>query len=232
MSIIYCATGSSPEAREEMLAGRIALVATPNGGSPPRAGVTWCADTGLYHTPAAKNPRPYIGDEGYIGWLQDRDQFADDCLFATAPDVPYDAAATLRRSWPMLGWIQYAGYRAALVAQNGLTPRSCPWGDFDVLFLGGDDAFKLGPDGRALADEAHRQGVPVHMGRVNSLKRLRYADHIGCSSADGTFLRFGADIRLPELLSWVGVLDGQGTLWSRAEELFGQQPLSPEPEPA
>jgi len=74
--------------------------------------------------------------------------------------------------------------------------------EFDVFFIGGTTGWKLGPATARLAAQARALGKPVHMGRVSSLKRIRYAAHIGCASADGTFLRFGADIRLPELLGW------------------------------
>ncbi len=46
----------------------------------------------------------------------------------------------------------------------------------------------------------------VHCGRVNSLKRLRYAASIGCQSADGTFLAYGPDRNLPVLLGWLHTL--------------------------
>jgi hypothetical protein len=42
----------------------------------------------------------------------------------------------------------------------------------------------------------------VHCGRVNSWKRLAYAESIGCTSADGTYLTFGPEINLPKLLGW------------------------------
>lgn len=73
-------------------------------------------------------------------------------------------------------------------------------------FIGGSDGWKLGPHARALTAEAKRRGKWVHMGRVNSLKRFRYAESIGCDSCDGTYLRFGPDKNLPKLLSWVGDL--------------------------
>lgn len=45
------------------------------------------------------------------------------------------------------------------------------------------------------------------MGRVNSFRRLRYAQDIGCNSADGTFLAFaaraGADMAVRRLLAWL-----------------------------
>ena len=53
----------------------------------------------------------------------------------------------------------------------------------------------------------------VHMGRVNSLRRLRYASAIGCDSADGTYLRFGPDVNLPTLQGWLRDVNGQSTLF-------------------
>jgi hypothetical protein len=51
------------------------------------------------------------------------------------------------------------------------------------------------------------------MGRVNSLKRLRYAEMIGCDSVDGTYLTFAPDENLPRLLGWLRDLDTQIPLW-------------------
>jgi hypothetical protein len=48
------------------------------------------------------------------------------------------------------------------------------------------------------------------MGRVNSLRRLRYADAIGCDSADGTYIAHGPDINLPALLGWAAVRQRPG----------------------
>jgi hypothetical protein len=48
------------------------------------------------------------------------------------------------------------------------------------------------------------------MGRVNSLRRLRYAHSIGCHSVDGTHLAYGPDRKLPELLGWLRTI-GQET---------------------
>jgi hypothetical protein len=45
------------------------------------------------------------------------------------------------------------------------------------------------------------------MGRVNSLKRLRYAQSIGCTSADGTIIAFGPAIRTPEVMGWLDQLN-------------------------
>jgi hypothetical protein len=75
--------------------------------------------------------------------------------------------------------------------------------------------WKLGAAARALTAEAKARGKHVHMGRVNSLRRLRYADAIGCDSADGTFLAFGPDINLPPLLGWLRAVNDQQPLWTQ-----------------
>ncbi len=140
------------------------------------------------------------------------------CLFVNAPDVLTvasdgavvgDAKATLRR-FPMWGAIIRAlGFPVALVAQDGLETilDDVPWADFDVLFIGGSDAFKLGDGAKACVDEAKRRGKRTHMGRVNSLKRLRLANGWGIDTADGTYLKFGPEKNLPKLLGWLRELE-------------------------
>jgi hypothetical protein len=51
------------------------------------------------------------------------------------------------------------------------------------------------------------------MGHVNSLKRLRYAEAIGCDSADGTTIARAPDRRLPEVLRWLHRIDTEHPLW-------------------
>ncbi|MFJ6136430.1 hypothetical protein [Kitasatospora sp. NPDC092286] len=63
-----------------------------------------------------------------------------------------------------------------------------------------------------LASQAHQLGKPIHIGRVNSRRRLGIADWFGCASADGTYLTYGPDQNLPRLLRWLGDLDHQPTL--------------------
>src|SRR5262245_44462667 len=69
-----------------------------------------------------------------------------DPLFVAVPDKVADAAATLQL-WPFWSRVVRAcGYRPAFVAQNGLTSDRVPWAEFDSLFVGGDDAYKDGPE--------------------------------------------------------------------------------------
>jgi hypothetical protein len=112
------------------------------------------------------------------------------CLFVTVPDVVPNAHATaaLFEVW----WRALArrGLPAALVAQDGIEHLqrwlSMAWPRVDALFIGGSTAWKLGASAEALVTEAKSRGKWVHMGRVNSDRRVRYAASIGCDSIDGT----------------------------------------------
>ncbi|WP_412538730.1 hypothetical protein R8Z50_23100 [Longispora sp. K20-0274] len=187
-----------------MAAGRLGMICTPAGGGSPRPGVAWCADNAVFVD-------GYPGDAKYLAWLRRLGQRSDRQLpaFATAPDVVCQAAATLARSEPMLDPIRAAGYPVALVAQDGLEDLDIPWDAIDALFLGGSTEWKLGPAATHLAAEARGRGLWVHMGRVNSHRRLAHAASIGCHSADGTYLRFGPDRNLPNLLGWLDQLEPQ-----------------------
>ena len=186
-------TGAAVAAMRDGLLG---YIDTPKQGNRRPAGVTWCADNGRFG-------KGWPGSDAWLSWLQANAHDAHTCAFATAPDVVGDAAATLAESLPWLPRIRALGYPAALVAQDGLEALTVPWDAFDVLFIGGSTEWKLGPHARALTAEAKRWGKRVHMGRVNSERRYRYAAAIGCDSADGTYLTFGPDVNLPNVLAWV-----------------------------
>lgn len=182
-----------------MEAGTVGFIATPRQGQIPPPGVTWCLDNNCFG-------KEEFNEDKWWSWLQDPRLDRPSCLFATAPDVVGDAEATLERSLPWLPRIRSLGYPVAYVLQDGSDQHPPPWDDFDVLFVGGTTEFKLGQVAREYVKEAKLRGMFVHMGRVNSLKRLRYAEFIGVDSADGTVLTFGPDRRLPEVLGWVHTL--------------------------
>ncbi|MEV6932282.1 hypothetical protein AB0M46_48410 [Dactylosporangium sp. NPDC051485] len=192
----YYATASGPLVREAMRAGRLGMIATPAAGNRVEDGVAWIADNNSY-------TGRYPGDDRYLAWLAARAAHRGQCAFATAPDVVGDAVATWARSRPVLPRIRALGYPAALVAQDGLEHLNIDWTLFDGLFLGGSTPWKLGPAAARLAAHAHGLGLHVHVGRVNSLHRLRYAASIGAHSADGTYLAYGPDRNLPRLLGWL-----------------------------
>jgi uncharacterized PurR-regulated membrane protein YhhQ (DUF165 family) len=170
-------------------------------------GQSWAADNGCYSQGDAFR----LGR--YIVWLEEKvAPWRASCLFATAPDVVGDHAATWKRSAPILPIIRALGYRAAFVAQNGIDPSALDWEAFDVLFLGGDTPWKLSQGTRHLVADAKAQGKWVHMGRVNSLKRLQRATLWNCDSADGTYVRFRPDRYIRDVGRWLDIVNGQREL--------------------
>lgn len=196
--MIYFANPSTQRVRDAMTAGHLGCIVTPKQGNRIPDDVLICADNGAYG-------KGYPGDDAWWAWL--RTLPADRCAFAVAPDVVADAPATLARSLPWLPKIRALGIPSAFVAQNGIEHTDIPWDEFDVLFIGGTTGFKLGPVARQLTAEAKARGKRVHMGRVNSAKRMRYAEFIGCDTADGTYIAHGPDVNLPTVLAWLRGVD-------------------------
>ena len=194
MAILYFANPCGPQVVALMQSKQLGYIDTPHQANIRPADVTWCADNGCFSSRF---------EEGHWwAWLKRHSADAGSCMFATAPDVVGDALATWERSAPWLPRIRALGYPVALVGQDGMEDMPVPWDEFDALFIGGSTEWKLGPEAAVLADEARGRGKWVHMGRVNSRKRLKYAESIGCDSADGTYLTFGPSVNLPRLARW------------------------------
>lgn len=176
----------------------LGVMMQPGMGNKVDLAVTpWGGDNGCF-----AKPEEFVLS-AYLAWLNKHVGAAASCLFATAPDVVGDAVATWKRSLPVFPLIRALGYRVALVAQDGSDAAALDWDAFDVLFLGGTTRWKLSHAAKDLVAEAKRRGKWVHMGRVNSLTRLRTAAMWGCDSADGTYLAFGPDKNGPRLLAWL-----------------------------
>ncbi len=125
----------------------------------------------------------------------------ENCLFVTCPDVVGDSAKTLDLFYEWWPALRRRKLPIALVAQDGLEVDQVPWSVIDCLFIGGTTEFKMGPQAADLAREAKRRGKWVHMGRVNSYERGRYARWIGCDSIDGTQFSWFRDTKLPAYLN-------------------------------
>lgn len=196
--MIYMTGSKGPAVLPHLDSGALALLNTPNSRYTLGESWTWAADNAAY------SAATYPGDDAWLAWL---DTFTDGersrCMFATAPDVVGDHEATLARSLPWLPVIRSLGYKAAFVLQDGATVDSVPWDAFDVAFVGGSTAWKLGPDAKTLIAEALVRGKGVHVGRVNSQRRFLAFAALGCDSADGTYLAFGPETNLPKLLGWL-----------------------------
>ncbi|MFD9056140.1 hypothetical protein ACFWCM_12570 [Streptomyces albidoflavus] len=199
--MLYLATPSGPDVRAAMSAGHLGCMTTPAQGNRVPDGAFYACDNGKFG-------KGWPGATAWYTWLtRTVNRYgADRCLWAVAPDIPFDAAGTLTESLPWLTRIRDLGIPAAFAAQDGCNQLDggLPWDAFDVLFLAGSTEWKIGPVAERLSREAHERGKSVHMGRVNSRQRLGIAGWFGCETADGTYLAFGPDQNLPKLMSWLG----------------------------
>jgi hypothetical protein len=175
-------------------------------------------DNGMYGL-AKRHQEAKFDAEAFYRWLERLPRTA---MFVAAPDVLHfvtlpgmdhevpvgDAPATLAQFPLHARRIRALGFKVALVGQDGVETMlgEIPWDLVDAIFLGGSDAWKLGEGARILTAEAKRRGLTVHMGRVNSLKRLEYAQAMGCDSADGTFIQFGPDVNRFRVAGWLSEL--------------------------
>jgi len=210
----FLATPSGPDVRAAMSAGLLGCMTTPAQGNVVPDGALYACDNGKFG-------KGWPGVEAWWAWLQKTvaRYGADRCLWAVAPDIPFDAVGTFAESRPWLAKIRSLGIPAAFAAQDGCDVDGLlPWGEFDVLFLAGSTEWKIGPVAARLSREANERGLAVHMGRVNSRRRLAAAEWFGCASADGTYLAYGPDTNLPTLLGWLRDLDHQPSLFAHAEE--------------
>lgn len=145
----------------------------------------WAADNDAY---SAWDQKRYLGMLEAIAGVPG-------CLFVTAPDVVADAGYTERlyEEWEPV--LTNYGLPLGYVAQDGAT--SAPWDEIAALFVGGSTEWKLGEQARELVLEAKDRGKWVHMGRVNTWRRLEYAKSIGVDSVDGTRVSKFTDDYLP-----------------------------------
>lgn len=200
-----------------MTQGLIGCIVTPKQGNLIPSGAFWCADNGCGPT---KDWRPgqdtypgagWPGVQRYVRWLG---RYAEDpelmsrCRFAVAPDVVGRAEWTLRRSAIWIPTLRRLGYPVAVAAQDGAEHMPALWDlDFDVLFVGGSVDWKLSPGARRLCLEAKARGKRVHVGKVNTGLRMRYAaKDLHADSSDGTTLAQFPKT-LPEVLRFLRQLN-------------------------
>ena len=129
-------------------------------------GAEFCADNGCFGG-------GYPGDDGFIAWLETPRPAPGPVRVrgrpGHAPAGPM-AESPMQRSQPMLSPdTQPPATPAALAAQNGAEHIQLPWDEFDVLFLGGDTAWKLGAGaapGRRTSRAGSRQARPYGPGQL------------------------------------------------------------------
>jgi hypothetical protein len=203
--VIYLSGSTNDTDEPRLIAAGVGLMCQPGNGYHHRISryPWWAADiVGMNgnHTP-----------EQGLDWLSRLPTAR--CLFAVSPDAYPDAAESLRRGLEYAPIIRELGFPVAVVAQDGAERMDWPWDAIDCLFIGGEKRapswreWKESDAAAGLARRARDAGKWVHMGRVNTMRRLRRARLMGCLSVDGTKIAFGPDINVVELVRFLRVLD-------------------------
>jgi len=130
-------------------------------------------------------------------------------LWLACPDAVGDAKRTnhLWQCWQETIRESY-GLPAAFVLQDGQEEIGEP-PIAEAYFVGGTDDWKLSQASADLAVWVKRQGKWLHMGRVNSRRRMIAALDRGCDSFDGTSTSKFGDRWIPKYLAWLQQLDQQ-----------------------
>jgi len=125
-------------------------------------------------------------------------------LFVTMPDVIGNAKETLEsfKVWYPV-FERYYNVPLSYVLQDDVSVNEIPWDSVKCVFMGGSTEWKIGKAAAEIVQVAKSKGKWVHMGRVNSFKRIRYAYTIGCDSFDGSQFSMFPDTYIPKALEWL-----------------------------
>lgn len=133
------------------------------------------------------------------------------------PDVvgDHDATLDLFDRWGM--YLRRRGLPIAFVCQDGCTVGHVPWGDIEAIFIGGTTEWKLSAEAASLIRIARMKAMWVHVGRVNTRRRIRWCFDQDVTSVDGTSMSRFAERYLPKFTAYIAGLKKQ-------EHLYNGQP--------
>lgn len=138
----------------------------------------------------------------WIACMRKMSDHRDSCLFVVCPDVVGDAKETLSSYDMHKGIIKELGYKIAFACQDGQENYDIPE-DCDAVFIGGTTKWKLSKYARDSISYAQRNGKHVHVGRVNTLRRIGYFKSLGVDSVDGTHVVYKPTERMTQLIAWM-----------------------------
>jgi hypothetical protein len=181
---------------------RLGHLYSPGGQRGPWRWLPFALDSGAWS--AHLNGTPFDGDayRALLEWgagaqsgLPPKRQAP---LFAVVPDVVSDREGTLESWNRWAGEVAAYNFRPAMAVQDGMTPDDVP-AEAEVIFVGGSTAFKWS------TMETWCNAFPgrVHVGRVNTYKRLRQCQDAGAVSCDGTGWFRGDKEQLGGLYRWL-----------------------------
>lgn len=206
MLILVSGSTATVKRRRDEFRDNLGVLLTPANGNSVSSvvslGMPWAIDNGAF---SGFDPDAFTR-------LIDRARGQPGLLWAVCPDVVGSARSTLAL-WPR--WseqIRARGLPVAFVLQDGQEDLGLPAAD--AYFVGGSTEFKLGRAAADIVTGLKECGATVHMGRVNSYRRLRYAFDLGCDSVDGSSLSMFGDKYIHTFCRWARQLGEQGTLFA------------------
>lgn len=191
-------TGCMPkkhELQQKLMQAGFGVLSTPYSlQKRPSNQWVWAADNGCY----SKRWEHHTWEK----WLKSNVN-PETALFATVPDVVCDHDATIKKWHHHWEQVKEYGYKTAFVLQDYATLDTMPLSDMDALFIGGSTNYKLSDEAHQIVKHCKGLGKWIHMGRVNSQRRMQIAYQWGCDSVDGTYLAFAPDANTPRLIRYM-----------------------------
>ncbi len=183
---------------------RLGVLMTPRNGNrigkADAAGTVWAADNDCFQG---------LHPVRWLRFLAKVVESGSRPVFVACPDVVADAGATwaLYDRWAPV--LRSLGLPVALVLQDGLerfkwrARLPSAWDEIAAVFVGGSTAWKEGPHAAALVDEAKARGKWIHVGRVNSERRIKRFAELGADSFDGSGFSAWGDKRIALAVKWI-----------------------------
>lgn len=130
----------------------------------------------------------------------------DKLKYVTIPDVVgnYEETIKLFDKWHPL--LKNENLPLAFVLQDNMPINEIPFDKFKSLFIGGSTEYKLSKEVADIVRITKEKDKWIHMGRVNSKKRIKYAHSIGCDSVDGTGFSMFPNTHIPSALELLSEL--------------------------
>lgn len=155
------------------------ILVTP--AEPRTEGFPYALDNGAWS--ASQTGLPW-NEEAFVRLCS---TLGDNADWVVAPDIVAGGLASLRLSEAWLPRLASVARRRLVAVQDGMTTADvCPLLGPEVgIFVGGSTEWKLGTM-RSWGMLARERGAYLHIGRVNTARRIRLCQDAGADSFDGT----------------------------------------------
>jgi hypothetical protein len=170
-------TGREARRMAERFPDFVGHLYSPGGWRSPSRRFPYAVDNGAYRCFAAGRS---FDDASYLQLLRRLRGTTLAPMWVAVPDVVADRPATIALWAKWVEEVGTLGHPLAFVVQDGMTPADVP-AEASIVFVGGSTAWKWATI-ELWADSFDR----VHVGRVNSPRRLRECARLGVESVDGT----------------------------------------------